>query len=508
MTGYPTPTFDDLTLTAPLSPANGGTGQTSVEALASSISAAFYTSTIASLRALTSATETTTCNVANYATPGDQGGGTFVVDASDTTTADNGGTIIVDAAGRRWYRQYVDAIKPEWFGAKNDGTTDATIAISELAAISLPVETSTGVYSTTLGTSALPKNIAGRGQIKDTSGNRAYNFIRQDAAPTFLGIPTDASTAFNGDISNLVFGIEKRITAANAFGTPTTGYVQSPENAAVFAFVDNAAGYNNDTADNGGRTGGSILDLRYVHTGQGDFGCIFLSGVATGAKTGAANFLANPAAVALNGQLFAGNNGVYLNITELDATDNGYDAAAIGAVFNFNRSIGTAALGEVWFGVRPQSVGTQPADVVYSASGNWKRVLDTTDVTLDGNQAAITLKQGHRIFFESVESGVVGWGQTVGSSYIWSDGANISTVYGNTTALQVNASTVTVGSSGGLIIGSTGTLQFAGGNQFGAGATAATFLASNKPGSTASGPTQWIKVTLNGFVFWVPAWPN
>ena len=86
MTGYPTPTFDSLTLTAPLSPANGGTGQISAEAFASSISAAFYTPTIASLRALTSTTTSTTCNVASYATPGDQGGGTFVVDANDTSS--------------------------------------------------------------------------------------------------------------------------------------------------------------------------------------------------------------------------------------------------------------------------------------------------------------------------------------------------------------------------------------------------------------------------------------
>lgn len=46
------------------------------------------------------------------------GGGIFRYDASDTTTADNGGTIIVDAAGNRWKRQFNGgAIRSSWFGS-------------------------------------------------------------------------------------------------------------------------------------------------------------------------------------------------------------------------------------------------------------------------------------------------------------------------------------------------------------------------------------------------------
>lgn len=55
---------------------------------------------------------------------GPVGGGDFVVNPTDTTTADNGGTVIVDAASRRWYRQYSGAVNTDWFGVVGDGATD------------------------------------------------------------------------------------------------------------------------------------------------------------------------------------------------------------------------------------------------------------------------------------------------------------------------------------------------------------------------------------------------
>ncbi|HQT62197.1 glycosyl hydrolase family 28-related protein [Acidiphilium sp.] len=126
---YPSPTFDALTLNSALPVASGGTGATTVAGIAGAISANFYVATIAALRALTSATTATTASVAGYAAAADGGGGIFVVNAADTTSADNGGTIIVDAAGRRWYRQYENALSVKWFGAKGDNTTDDTTAI-------------------------------------------------------------------------------------------------------------------------------------------------------------------------------------------------------------------------------------------------------------------------------------------------------------------------------------------------------------------------------------------
>lgn len=60
----------------------------------------------------------------------DGGFGIFEVDATDTTSADNGGTILVDASGRRWKRQYDGNVNLLWF-AKGDGTTDDSSALQK-----------------------------------------------------------------------------------------------------------------------------------------------------------------------------------------------------------------------------------------------------------------------------------------------------------------------------------------------------------------------------------------
>ena len=64
-----------------------------------------------------------------FSTEGDGGGAQFFYKASDTTTADNGGTIRVDTAGRRWYAITPFYITPNLYGAF-PGAGDATAAIS------------------------------------------------------------------------------------------------------------------------------------------------------------------------------------------------------------------------------------------------------------------------------------------------------------------------------------------------------------------------------------------
>lgn len=50
--------------------------------------------------------------------------GVFVVDTTDTASVDNDGTILVDAAGRRWKRQIDSHIDVRWFGVVGDGVAD------------------------------------------------------------------------------------------------------------------------------------------------------------------------------------------------------------------------------------------------------------------------------------------------------------------------------------------------------------------------------------------------
>lgn len=86
--------------------------------------------TIADLRALTK-TDLTILLVLGYYARGDGGGGIYVVNASDGSSADNGGSIIVDASGRRWFLQtWNNEYYVEQFGAKGDGVTDDAAAIN------------------------------------------------------------------------------------------------------------------------------------------------------------------------------------------------------------------------------------------------------------------------------------------------------------------------------------------------------------------------------------------
>lgn len=57
--------------------------------------------------------------------------GIFRRDGSAVGSEDNGGTIIVDASGRRWRRQTAGAWDFRWFEAKADGIADDTVALNE-----------------------------------------------------------------------------------------------------------------------------------------------------------------------------------------------------------------------------------------------------------------------------------------------------------------------------------------------------------------------------------------
>lgn len=95
-------------------------------------------SSIAELRE-SQATDEVIAFVRGYSELSDMGGGVFYKDASDTTSADDGGCVIVDAANQRWKRSFKYVVRPEWFGAKGDGVTDDSAAFqAALDSISPP----------------------------------------------------------------------------------------------------------------------------------------------------------------------------------------------------------------------------------------------------------------------------------------------------------------------------------------------------------------------------------
>jgi len=97
---------------------------------------------VAAIQALTSPA-TDVLQTLGYSSAGDGGALTYVLKASDTTSADNGCSIIVDASGNRWYGVFDDFILPQMAGAKADGSTDDTAAVTR--AVTAALATGIGV---------------------------------------------------------------------------------------------------------------------------------------------------------------------------------------------------------------------------------------------------------------------------------------------------------------------------------------------------------------------------
>lgn len=76
--------------------------------------------TYAAVRALTSSMTADQIYVGGRSNVFDGAHGMFQYDATDTTSSDNDGTILVDAAGRRWKRQFYRKVNVLWFGAVGD----------------------------------------------------------------------------------------------------------------------------------------------------------------------------------------------------------------------------------------------------------------------------------------------------------------------------------------------------------------------------------------------------
>jgi|SRR5476649_1941074 len=88
--------------------------------------------TVSGLRSIEPTTAGQPISVIEYAAGTNIGGGEFYYDASDMTTADNDGTVIVTTGGKRWKRRIEDgtiALYASWFGARPSLSYDSTAAL-------------------------------------------------------------------------------------------------------------------------------------------------------------------------------------------------------------------------------------------------------------------------------------------------------------------------------------------------------------------------------------------
>jgi hypothetical protein len=114
---------------------------------------------IAALRACSKLTYASAF-VTGYYAAHDGGGGAYTYDAADTSSADNGGTIIVGADGGRWKLCVFDSVSPKQFGAKGDGTTDDSAAFTaaltwcSIAGTRLDIPSTAANYHITTGISS------------------------------------------------------------------------------------------------------------------------------------------------------------------------------------------------------------------------------------------------------------------------------------------------------------------------------------------------------------------
>lgn len=330
-------------------------------------------------------------------------------------------TVIREGDLDRWDQAIYDlkttVLNVKDYGAVGDGTTDDTAAV-ELAMAAAIAEGDSmflppGTYDTSLASAAFSGRFAGSGQLRDSGDHkRAPMFSAVKARPSSLGAWSSPELAYDGDISGMQLVMEHRITGAATMGQPSTGYLNTPEACPAHIFLYNESGWNEATASNDGRTGAAALYTQVYQSGQGDLACHTGFAFAGGPlRSGATSFLANPAAVVFNGGAFAGADGVYLNVLEFGAEDQGFDVAAVGLVLNMNRTEDTGALDTMWGGIRIQNSGSKATDVgvMLANSGvateGYRVGIDLSAATLATTgtwvNAAITMSADQRIYFDS-----------------------------------------------------------------------------------------------------------
>lgn len=205
-------------------------GAASVASAVALLGAPVVLSTIPALRTW-AGPATASAVVQGWHGPGDGGEGLFVRVPGDTTSADDGGTIIVDANGARWYRCTEGRLTCKAFGCRGDGVTDDTTAfqkaidytVSHNALMVVP----TGTYMVTNLT--LPSNAA-----YDVEPPPWYQGM-----PRLIGLPGATIKKINGGNNTYLVASERWVTNVAFVSSPVwiENLVFDAVGIATYAFV-------------------------------------------------------------------------------------------------------------------------------------------------------------------------------------------------------------------------------------------------------------------------------
>lgn len=175
-----------------------------------------------------------------YHDPGDGGGGHFWLDSGDTTSVDNGGTIIVDANGRRYKRPEVGTqpTNARWFGLMGIGD-DATVIGQTMIDLGFNVYFPKGLY---LSSGQWVFNTDGQKLLGDSWASTIIQFSGNYNALKFQGpASTSASSPGEGmgardirlDLTNMSGGYGIELDGPDRFCANNV-YFLSPYNGVFF----------------------------------------------------------------------------------------------------------------------------------------------------------------------------------------------------------------------------------------------------------------------------------
>lgn len=239
------------------------------------------------------------------------------------------------------------------------------------------------------------------------------------------GKGTDAVRS-SGGAAAPVISVRTRVRRLDSAARPRQGYAWLPSLAQFQAEYINEGGWNQSRSGNDGRTGVAAFRTFVEQNGNGDAGAYYANCQIGGTgRAEATHWLAQPACVILNGDVGTTVPHSYLNVQEFSLADNGRDVAGIGAVYRFERTVNTAAQGEVWMGLRYQSTGTRALDVGISNSGMVNIGMDTVlaraDADFDGGaMVALNMAAGQKVVYNSQSgemNGIRWFGERLGSAF-------------------------------------------------------------------------------------------